>query len=37
MEPLLVAGYTLLFAVLFGYLFRLQRRILALEQQIEDL
>jgi CcmD family protein len=36
MEPLLLAGYTLLFVALFGYVFRLQRRLTTLERRLDD-
>jgi CcmD family protein len=37
MEPLLLAGYTTLFLVLFAYLFRLQRRLAAVERSLDDI
>lgn len=36
MEPLLLAGYTALFVVFFGYVLYLQRRINRLERRLED-
>ncbi|WP_073096783.1 CcmD family protein [Haladaptatus paucihalophilus] len=36
MEPLLIAGYSAIFLTIFGYVFRLQRRLLSLESQLTD-
>lgn len=37
MEPLLVAGYGIVFLAIFGYVVRLQRRLTSLEDQLHDL
>ncbi|WP_327053007.1 CcmD family protein [Halomicrococcus gelatinilyticus] len=37
MEPLLLAGYTTVFVVLFGYVTYLQRRMSRLERRVTDL
>jgi len=36
MEPLLLVGYTVLFALLFGYMLRMQRRLARLERRLTD-
>ncbi|WP_435157467.1 CcmD family protein [Haladaptatus sp. DFWS20] len=36
MEPLLMAGYTVLFVALFGYIAYLQRRMIRLSRRVTD-
>ncbi|SEO29889.1 CcmD family protein [Halogranum amylolyticum] len=37
MEPLLLAGYSIIFVALFIYIVRLQRRLSRLERKVSDL
>ncbi|EFW90908.1 hypothetical protein ZOD2009_17218 [Haladaptatus paucihalophilus DX253] len=36
MEPLLIAGYGAIFLLIFGYVLRLQRRLVSLEKRLSD-
>ncbi|WP_458210494.1 CcmD family protein [Haladaptatus sp. NG-SE-30] len=35
-EPLLIAGYGVIFLAIFGYVYRLQRRLVSLENKLDD-
>lgn len=37
MEPLLLAGYSIIFVALFGYIVRLQRQLSKLERKVSDM
>ncbi|WP_458185587.1 CcmD family protein [Haladaptatus sp. NG-WS-4] len=37
MEPLLIAGYSIVFLTIFAYVLRLQRRLSSVEDSLRDL